>query len=211
MFKKLSLNSETSESTPTHCSQGTRFITVDRHSRVHVGTTPPNHHSTLFPQDENHLPDSSFDLNINAVYDQGIPLLHTAPPQHTTLPLQHTAIFSQNNSILPPHTTLPPLNFATSTAPPTPLLDHHMKEVAQVGGVEGRVWRRRMVAGLVLYDITHNRWCRNVQRFHKSNNVRYVFVWRGVVWCGVVLCGVAWCRYVFHCFFLFTTPDWWLI
>lgn len=39
-----------------------------------------------------------------------------------------------------------------------------------------RRWNYFAVEQLLVYDIIKYRWCENVQRFHKSNNIMYVFV-----------------------------------
>lgn len=38
-----------------------------------------------------------------------------------------------------------------------------------------RRWNYFAVEQLLVYDIIKYRWCENVQRFHKSNNIMYVF------------------------------------
>lgn len=38
-----------------------------------------------------------------------------------------------------------------------------------------RRWNYFAAEQLLVYDIVKYRWCENVQRFHKSNNIMYVF------------------------------------
>lgn len=38
-----------------------------------------------------------------------------------------------------------------------------------------RRWNYFAIQQLLVYDIINYRWCENVQRFHKSNNIMYVF------------------------------------
>lgn len=56
---------------------------------------------------------------------------------------------------------------------PFPSLDDFIKTVIAKGGVQGNVrrWVYFAESGTVLYDIVGNRWCENIKRQHKSNNI----------------------------------------
>lgn len=56
---------------------------------------------------------------------------------------------------------------------PYPQVDEFVRSVITRGRVEGEIWRWAVFtnAGMVVYDIVKNRWCENIGRAHRRNNV----------------------------------------
>jgi len=63
---------------------------------------------------------------------------------------------------------------------PFPAVDQFVVSVVQSLGNKGAgaIWRWAFfsVGQLLVYDIVHNRWCANIQREHRSNNIMLVTV-----------------------------------
>ena len=60
---------------------------------------------------------------------------------------------------------------------PYPELDAYVTRLLSCGGTQGyiRQWSYFPMGELMVYDVAKNRWCDNIQRQHKSNNVMFVF------------------------------------
>ena len=58
-----------------------------------------------------------------------------------------------------------------SSSSPYPELDHFIKSLLKPGGFI-RQWSQKH--DTILYNVEGNRWCANVQREHKSNNIYYI-------------------------------------
>jgi len=65
-----------------------------------------------------------------------------------------------------------------SSSTPFPTIDQFVTSVVRsLGNKEaGDIWRWAYfsMGQLLVYDIVHNRWCANVQREHRSNNIMSV-------------------------------------
>lgn len=65
-----------------------------------------------------------------------------------------------------------------SSSSPYPELDHFIKSLLKQGGFI-RQWNQKH--DTILYNIGGNRWCANVQREHKSNNIYYICNMRSMI------------------------------
>ena len=56
---------------------------------------------------------------------------------------------------------------------PYPEVDDFVSSVIQWGGVEGliRRWAYFQQGEMLIYDVIRNRWCHNIGRAHRSNNI----------------------------------------
>ena len=67
---------------------------------------------------------------------------------------------------------------SSSASSPFPAVDEFVTSVVRLLGSKGTgaIWRWAYFSRscLLIYDIIHNRWCANVQREHRSNNIMSV-------------------------------------
>lgn len=65
-------------------------------------------------------------------------------------------------------------------ASPFPSLEVFIEAIASVGGIQGKIrsWYHFADYGVVVYNISGNRFCENIMRPHKSNNVMYIVDFR---------------------------------
>ncbi|XP_041641649.1 DNA-directed primase/polymerase protein [Cheilinus undulatus] len=63
-------------------------------------------------------------------------------------------------------------------------VDNFVLSLVQKNGVQGSIrrWNYFAAEQLIVYDIAKYRWCENVQRFHKSNNIMIVVDLKEEVW-----------------------------
>lgn len=63
-------------------------------------------------------------------------------------------------------------------------MDNFVRTVTKKDGVHGSIrrWSYFAVEQLLVYDIAKYRWCGNVERFHKSNNIMIVVDLKEEVW-----------------------------
>lgn len=63
---------------------------------------------------------------------------------------------------------------------PFPLLEVFIEAIARIGDIQGKIrsWYHFADHGVVVYNISGNRFCENIGRPHKSNNVMYIVDFR---------------------------------
>ncbi|KAM8878969.1 DNA-directed primase/polymerase protein [Spinachia spinachia] len=71
-----------------------------------------------------------------------------------------------------------------SLSSPHPEVDNFVLTVIKKDGIHGSVrrWNYFAVEQLLVYDIAKYRWCQNVEKFHKSNNIMIVVDLKEEVW-----------------------------
>lgn len=74
--------------------------------------------------------------------------------------------------------------FSGCLSSPYPEVDNFVLTLVRKDGVQGgiRRWSYFAAEQLLLYDISKYRWCKNVGRFHKSNNIMIVVDLKEEVW-----------------------------
>jgi len=69
-------------------------------------------------------------------------------------------------------------SYGRSSSSPFPAVDQFVTSTVRSQGNKdaGEIWRWAFFssAQLLVYDIAHNRWCANVHREHRSNNIMSV-------------------------------------
>ena len=117
------------------------------------------HINILFDSFISHIP---FDFNLNI------------------LSFVHPSLLASEQPLLSPHTHTPSNTHSANTdseeSSPFPLLDTFITSVITRDGAPGRIRRvTHFTAGkIVMFDITGYRFCENIQRHHKSNNIMLI-------------------------------------
>ncbi|RVE76216.1 hypothetical protein OJAV_G00006230 [Oryzias javanicus] len=79
---------------------------------------------------------------------------------------------------------LVPGPFSGCSVSPYPEVDKYVQNVVQKEEIQGNIrrWNYFAAEQLLVYDIAKYRWCENVGRFHKSNNIMIVVDLKEEVW-----------------------------
>ncbi|CAH1799428.1 unnamed protein product [Owenia fusiformis] len=85
--------------------------------------------------------------------------------------LSVATVVKDNNSSIGDHSTLN--NIIGYKSSPYPEIDTYVGSIINKGGVQGQIrrWTYFSSGELIVYDIIKNRYCENINRAHKSNNI----------------------------------------
>ncbi|XP_072241131.1 DNA-directed primase/polymerase protein-like [Leuresthes tenuis] len=77
-----------------------------------------------------------------------------------------------------------PGTFSGCTSSPHQEVDRFVSTLVRKDGIQGSIrrWNYFAAEQLLVYDIVKYRWCENVERFHKSNNIMIVVDFKEEVW-----------------------------